>query len=168
VLPSRRASFGGCSLDISPIFLLIIWDSLVFIALGSLVELRNRRHFTVVIAASALLISFGVCWLQPQFASYRGLSGIDSALFGYIAIDILTLARADDRRGPAFAAGLALVLFVAKTLFELITGRTVFVDNVATFAPVPVAHLLGAFAGGISALDLWAPRTRTRECSYPA
>jgi rhomboid family GlyGly-CTERM serine protease len=124
------------------------WDLVVFVALGSLVELRNRRHFVFSILGGALLISLGVWWLQPQFANYRGLSGVDSALFGYLAVDIINLSRAEGRRLPALAAGAALVLFVAKIVFELSTGRTLFVENNAGFAPVPLAHLIGAFIGG--------------------
>lgn len=123
------------------------WDVAVFAALGSLVELRSRRHFVAVLAGGALAISLGVWWLQPQFASYRGLSGIDSALFGYIAMDVLMLAREEGRHFPAVAASLAMTLFIAKIIFELATGRTVFVEPAANFAPVPLAHLIGAAVG---------------------
>ncbi|MFT3869010.1 MAG: rhombosortase [Nibricoccus sp.] len=125
------------------------WDLAVFVALGSLVELRSRRHFVAVLAGGALAISVGVWWLQPQFASYRGLSGVDSALFGYVAMDIFLIACAEKRYGTVLIAGLALMLFVAKTSFELVSGRTVFVDNSGGFAPVPLAHLIGAIVGGV-------------------
>lgn len=125
------------------------WDLVVFVALGSLVELRNRRHFLSCVVGGALLISLGVLWLQPQFACYRGLSGVDSALFGYLAMDIWTLSRADGRLWSAIVAGLAMASFVAKVVFELCTGRTFFVENTAGFAPVPLAHLIGAIVGGI-------------------
>jgi rhomboid family GlyGly-CTERM serine protease len=124
------------------------WDLVVFVALGSLVELRNRSHFVSSVAGSALAISLGVWWLQPQFASYRGLSGVDSALFGYLAVDILNLSRGEGRRLPALAGGLAMTLFVAKIIFELSTGRTIFVENNAGFTPVPLAHLIGVIVGG--------------------
>ncbi len=125
------------------------WDVVVFVALGSLVELRNRRHFLGCVAGSALAVSLGVWWLQPQFSSYRGLSGVDSALFGYIAMDVLKLACDEGRRWPAFAAIVAMTLFLAKIVFELITGRALFVDSTAHFDPVPLAHLVGAVAGGL-------------------
>lgn len=123
------------------------WDVAVFVALGALVELRSRRHFVAVLAGGALAISLGVWRLQPQFASYRGLSGLDSVLFGYVAADIFKLARADYRRGPAAAAILAMILFVAKIVFELVTDRAFFVNNEAAFAPVPLAHLIGVVVG---------------------
>lgn len=123
------------------------WDLAVFVALGSLVELRGRRHFFGCVAASALAISLGVWWLQPQFASYRGLSGIDSALFGFVAADIFRLARAEGRRLPAYAAAFGMTLFVAKIVFELVTGRAFFVESGEAFAPVPFAHLVGVLAG---------------------
>jgi len=127
------------------------WDLVVFLALGSLVELRNRTHFTVSVVGGALLISIGVWWLQPQFNNYRGLSGVDSALFGYLAADIFKLARAEAKRWTAVAAGLAMALFAAKTLFELNTGQTLFVENTVSFSPVPLAHLIGVIVGGVAA-----------------
>jgi rhomboid family GlyGly-CTERM serine protease len=124
------------------------WDLVVFVALGSLVELRNRRHFVGCVVGSALLISLGVWWLQPQFNNYRGLSGVDSALFGYLAVDIFKLARAEGKRWSAAVACIAMALFTAKIFFELGTGQTLFVENTADFSPVPLAHLIGAIVGG--------------------
>jgi len=138
------------------------WDLAVFVALGSLVELRSRRHFIGCVAGSALLISLGVCWLQPQFVNYRGLSGIDSALFGYIALDILKLARAEGRHGPAIAAVVAMTLFLAKIVFELVTGRAFFVESDTAFIPVPLAHLIGALVGWV-----WAKGLRLRFAVAP-
>jgi len=131
------------------------WDLVVFVALGSLVELRNRRHFLGCVVGGALAISLGVAWLQPQFTSYRGLSGIDSALFGYLVVDIWKLSRAEGLCWSAFAAGLAMTLFIAKIGFELITGRTVFVEVDSNFAPVPLAHLIGAVVGGVGSWSLF-------------
>ena len=150
------------------------WDLLVFVALGCLVELRCRRHFILCVAAGGFLISFGVWWLESQLNSYRGLSGIDSALFVYLAVDILNLSRAEGRRWPAVAAGVALFLFIAKIVFELCTDRMIFVDNSAAFSPVPLAHFIGAIVGGVCAFgsSLTAASVRRRallpNCSYAA
>lgn len=140
------------------------WDLVVFVALGSLVELRNRRHFLVCVVGGALAISLGVAWLQPQFSCYRGLSGIDSALFGYLAVDIFNLSRGEGRRWPAFAAGLAMTLFVTKIGFELTTGRTVFVEASVDFIPVPLAHLIGALVGSFSPYASGVARILDRRC----
>ncbi|MFT3783239.1 MAG: rhombosortase [Nibricoccus sp.] len=128
------------------------WDLVVFGALGSLVELRNRRHFLSILAGSAVAISLAVIWFQPQFTTYRGLSGVDCALYGYIAMDILILSLLERRRGPALVAGAACVFLVAKVVFEMVTGRAFFVDSAASFTPVPLAHLVGACVGAGRAL----------------
>jgi len=130
------------------------WDVTVFVALGGLVELRSRKHFVAILAGGALAISLGVWWLQPQFVSYRGLSGLDSALFGYIAADIFKLARTEGRRVPAAAAVLAMTLFVAKIVFELVSGHAFFVESSAAFAPVPLAHLIGALVGCVACWEI--------------
>jgi rhomboid family GlyGly-CTERM serine protease len=142
------------------------WDLLVFVALGALVELRSRAHFVCCVVGGALLISLGVWWLQPQFVTYRGLSGIDSALFAYVAVDVLVLGWAERRWHVAGAAAAALVLFLAKVMFEVVFGQTVFVSAGDTFDPVPLAHLLGAVVGAVSAsasAKRWRPGGRPRS-----
>ena len=41
------------------------------------------------------------------------------------------------------------LLFVGKVTFELSTAQSVFVHSSDLFVPVPLAHLGGAFVGGI-------------------
>ena len=86
------------------------------------------------------------CW-QPQFAVYRGLSGLDSAFFGLLAASLLTRGQT-----PATIVGsLALAGFAAKSVFELATSQTVFAAGVG-YAPVPLAHLVGLVSGIVVAL----------------
>lgn len=123
------------------------WDLLVFLALGTLVELRSRAHFVACCVVGAGLIS-GLVWLmQPWLVSYRGLSGIDSALFVYVMLDVLVLAGREGRWLVALTAFAGLALFCAKVGFEFATGTTVFVAPDAAFSPVPLAHVAGAVVG---------------------
>src|SRR5688572_20199614 len=41
------------------------WDVIAFVAFGALVEFRSRRAWCYCVAVSAVVISFGVSWLQP-------------------------------------------------------------------------------------------------------
>ena len=41
------------------------------------------------------------------------------------------------------------LLFIGKTAFELSTVQTLFVQSSDLFIPVPLAHMGGAFVGGI-------------------
>jgi rhomboid family GlyGly-CTERM serine protease len=123
------------------------WDAIAFAVLGALVERISRSGFLATLVLSAGLITLGVWVAQPQFATYRGLSGIDSALFGFVIADVIA-AGWRERHGFSIAVGgLALAGFSAKCAFEIATGGTVFVETGGAFAPVPLAHLLGLCAG---------------------
>jgi len=137
------------------------WDVITFIAFGSLVEIRSRRGWLLCLAVAALVISLGVGLLQREFSIYRGLSGLDSALFGFVTADLLrTGCRERDRLATGFAL-LALSGFLAKSLYELSTGLTLFVAPSADFETVPLAHLLGAVTG-ISSAVIFPPRQQSR------
>lgn len=123
------------------------WDLLAFAVLGAMAERISRSAFLVTLALSASVISLGVWIAQPQFVTYRGLSGIDSALFGFVLADVLAAGLRQRHRFSIFVGTLALAGFAAKCAYELTTGGTVFVDSAGSFAPVPLAHLLGLAAG---------------------
>ncbi|MFN0058075.1 MAG: rhombosortase [Planctomycetota bacterium] len=123
----------------------LLWDVVVFVVLGLLVERRSRRQLVRVIAVSALAISAAVFALEPQFLQYRGLSGIDSALFVAFVTDALVRTR--DRRTKWSLVAL-LVAFAAKVIFEYAAGTTLFVDATAAMTPVPLAHVAGGLVGG--------------------
>lgn len=112
----------------------LLWDLLVFAALGCMCERADRRAFVATFVVGAIAISMSLFALPLD--TYRGLSGIDSALFGLFAIQ-------QRRFAPIF-----LIAFIAKTIFELATGHAIFVHSAASgFVPVPLAHLVGAAVG---------------------
>jgi rhomboid family GlyGly-CTERM serine protease len=134
------------------------WDLIVFIVLGAMAERISRSAFLATLALSAGFITLGVWVAQPEFAFYRGLSGIDCALFGLVLTDLLTVGWRD-RHGFSLAVGsITLVGFVAKCAFELTTGTTVFVETSGAFAPVPLAHLLGFIAGAATIMSVSSVR----------
>ena len=122
-------------------------DALVFLVLALECERRAAVRTRLALAGAALVIPAGVLAFQPELARYRGLSGLDSALFGLLLA--LELRAGGSRR--ALVAG---VLFLAKVAWELATGRALFLDSQSLgFTPVPLAHALGALigvAGGLS------------------
>lgn len=128
------------------------WDLLAFAVLGAWVERISRSAFLMTLALSAAAISLGVWIAQPQFVTYRGLSGIDSALFGFVLARLLVDGWRERHAARVAIGGLALAGFAVKSAFELATGGTVFVDPSDIFTPVPLAHLLGLAAGAAGAL----------------
>jgi hypothetical protein len=79
---------------------------------------------------------------MPALDRYRGLSGLDSALFVLLAVSLMR--HGDSRR--VFAGAWALVGFLAKLAWEGVTGGALFVHDPG-LAAVPVAHLAGAMVG---------------------
>jgi membrane associated rhomboid family serine protease len=159
----------------------LFWDLLVFLALGTYVELRGRGSWLVGVAGASVLIPVTLLVVQPALLTYRGLSGLDTALFALLAASWVVrdtrtgMEQAAEvpagppsrrnRRGEgqvargkflsaarlrphACVGTLLLLALVGKTLFEVLAGQCLFVDNVQDrFTPVPMAHLTGAVIG---------------------
>jgi rhomboid family GlyGly-CTERM serine protease len=123
------------------------WDLIAFVAFGALAEWRSRAAFVLCLSTAAVVISLGVGVLQPQFLIYRGLSGLDSALFGFVVADLFRTGWRDRDPLTCGVAGLALIGFLAKSVYEVSTGLSFFVGSSTEFTPVPLAHLLGAAVG---------------------
>ncbi|MCA9258715.1 MAG: rhombosortase [Planctomycetales bacterium] len=133
----------------------LTWDLATFVGLA----LTCRRHAPwrtlIALACAAAIIPWAVTEAHPQLTSYRGLSGIDSALFVVWTSLVWQASRRAGDRVSAGLAALGIAGFLGKSLFEIFTGSTLFVDSAAAgFTPLPVAHLAGAAAGLAAA---WLP-----------
>lgn len=140
------------------------WDVLMLLMLGILLEPRGRGRLLLLLLGSAAAISLSLWTLQPDLATYRGLSGLDTALFAFLAVRLLADTR---RRGNARRALLPAMLlagFAAKLACESATGAALFADaRAAGFTVVPLAHLVGAAAGAALALADGTLRRRPRN-----
>jgi len=125
----------------------LCWDLLAFVVLGAITEWISRSGFLMTLGVSAAVITIGVWLAQPQFTTYRGLSGIDSAMFGWVIADLVVVGWRERHGFSLAVGGIALAGFAAKCAFELATGGTVFVETAGAFSPVPLAHLLGLIVG---------------------
>jgi len=126
----------------------VVWDVLAFAALGLACERASRPRFLVCVVTAAFAISCAVWLLLPGMGTYRGLSGIDSALFTLLITDLLEGQRQTGPGRSQVLAAVCLVGFLAKIAFELGTGRNVFVSGWdASIVGVPLAHLVGAICG---------------------
>lgn len=140
----------------------LFWDTLVFVVLGAACERSSRTRFLACVAGSAMACSLAVWLFLPQVEVYRGLSGIDSALFALVGVSLLRVAATEGRWGTLVAAGTLVIAFVGKTSFEVMAGTTIFVDSAATgTVSVPLAHVVGAVLGGYLATERLFDRTPT-------
>ena len=125
----------------------LVWDLAVFLAVGWACEAQNRRATWLTIASSIVAISVAaVFWLELD--SYRGLSGVDTALFALFGWSMLANHIVRREFAGTLLFGTALIGMFAKVAFELTTGQCLFVDPMSSgFVPVPLAHLVGATIG---------------------
>jgi rhomboid family GlyGly-CTERM serine protease len=140
-----------------------IWDALMFVVLGLLCERRARTRTAICLAASSLAISASVFWLLPQMNYYRGLSGVDSALFTLALALLWKEARRDGDRLMIVMTIAGLACLAGKLAYEIATGATLFVDSSgAGFTPLPLVHAVGAVVGlgvGLCRVGRHRPRT---------
>lgn len=139
----------------------LAWDLFMFVVLGFLLECRGRARYLTLLGASAVTVSVAVFWLQPDIVTYRGLSGVDTALFVAVCLEMLRDARRNIKAADASSrdraisacAVLLLAALVAKTIYEYTTGETLFVACAeAGFTPLALSHLAGAIAAVATAL----------------
>ncbi len=126
----------------------LVWNLTVFVVLGWWLERRHPGRFRFVVAVAALAIPPVLMLTMPDLDLYRGLSGIDSALFSWLAIDLIRAGVRERRRGAIVLPALITLGFVLKIAWEVHSGGAVFVDvEAAALVPVPLAHVVGGLAG---------------------
>jgi len=121
----------------------LVWDVLAFIALGVPLALASFRLFWSTLIASAVAISAYLLVLAPEWERYRGLSGIDSALFAALAAAWIIRGSKPEK----ILAGLGLGAFALKIAYELVLGTGLFVSPIAGYDVLPAAHAVGAATG---------------------
>ncbi|WP_051946117.1 rhomboid family intramembrane serine protease [Verrucomicrobium sp. BvORR106] len=141
----------------------LIWDLVAFIILSFVCLRILPSRYPLALALAAALIPLEVRLLEPQFTSYRGLSGLDSALFGLV---VAALWRTKAPL-PRLLAALGTCGLVGKTGFELVTGTTLFAPaEPGLYLPVPSAHLTGFVAGLLAGLPMgWALTRPPAPCA---
>ena len=137
------------------------YDALVFLILGWLVCREEERAFLPLILFSSFVISLCVWIFCRELYSYRGFSGIDCALFGWLAVRHLPRRR--EIVLPLLAA------FCLKTVRECATGEALFAGT-DVFEAVPAAHLAGCLCGILLSgkrRARWTGSVQKAECSSP-
>lgn len=122
----------------------LAWDLLMFIALSASLEKLAPQRLLPLLLLQCITISLGMLLLE-NYASYRGLSGLDSGLFMFLCLHIANLCRHFKKRTLSLYAYSAILLFFGKSAFECLSGQAIFVyDMGARVEAAPLAHLLGA------------------------
>jgi rhomboid family GlyGly-CTERM serine protease len=139
-----------------------IWDALTFAALASIAIRRWPSRFGAAVIASAIAIPLTIHFAMPQVMTYRGLSGLGSALFALIATRMLMT-----RRNPFVVACAAA--FAIKITYEFVSGDTLFVQSLGPgVVALPIAHVIGAICGVLAAITPPVfPSARSAHSSTP-
>ena len=118
----------------------------MFVVLGCLCERRSRGKFLVTLLASAVVITLVVMLAHPDLASYRGLSGLDSALFGLLVAEYFAEGLRARNWGSVGLFGVMGAAMFGKIVLEILAQGNLFVSD-TSFTPVPLSHLVGAIVG---------------------
>jgi rhomboid family GlyGly-CTERM serine protease len=147
----------------------LFWDLAMFCILGGLCERWWPKQYYLTVAISAVLIPLLIMAFQPNISSYRGLSGIDTAIFSLMATNVCfaSLRRSDWSQAVLF--GSLLISLVGKVAYEFATGDLLFVSEL-NFIPLPLAHLIGGIVGAFAPLGCFRLPARkvlaVRECLH--
>jgi hypothetical protein len=122
-------------------------DMGVFAALCWVAE-RRRGGVAWAVALGGVAVGAAVYGWAPEADAYRGMSGVDSAVFGYLVVSMV--AR---HRGLKAAAWLTvLALAIGRFVFETATGRPLLPTSLPDgIAVIGIAHLAGLAAGCLTA-----------------
>ncbi len=124
----------------------LVWDLGVFVILGTLCEQRSRGRYAATLFFTAVAVPTCILYWSPEVESYRGLSGIDTALFGSFVMDLL-VDRIKDRDWTGMTLfSLFLAGLFGKITMEMLSHANLFVSD-TSFTPVPLAHLVGGAIG---------------------
>ncbi|NOY42897.1 MAG: rhombosortase [Planctomycetes bacterium] len=126
----------------------LTWDLLMFLVLGGACEIRNPLRMRTSLLAGIVAVSALVYLAFPDITTYRGLSGLDTAMFTLLATGLLCEAWRERNTLQTLATGGLLLALSAKTVYEAVTGQTLFVDQqAADFVPLVYDHIAGAAVG---------------------
>lgn len=124
----------------------LFWDLLVFAVLCAACERQWPRLIFPALLLTAAGISASLAWWCNDLSIYRGLSGIDTALFvWFIGAQLCQAVLEKDGFASAGWSVLTLLL-CGKLIFEAQTGQMMFVDA-HSFTPLVEAHLVGVCIG---------------------
>lgn len=130
----------------------MVWDVVTFVVLGTMCERIHRGAWATCILLASLAIPVMLAAACPQVESYRGLSGLDAALFALLATMLARRHHAAGNSRAAITCGVALVALAAKVTFEAVTGTAIFVSEAGGATPIALAHLVGGAMGVLSAI----------------
>jgi len=116
----------------------LCWDLLLFLVLGYLLIKEDHKIFQLNLIICPWIISLLLWVIEPNMRYYRGISGIDAALYTSLACIWL---KSDDKFLNLVGL-IQLILISAKIIYEFTSQEAFFADS-STYKVMPWAHLGG-------------------------
>lgn len=148
----------------------LLWDVAVFVACGLFLEWIRRRLLALILLVGPVLISGALILLQPDMATYRGLSALDMSLFAAVCLQAMSYCKLRNKQLLWLIWGFALFTSFLKPVVELFSGGALFVSNFGDgIQTSPLAHMLGVLVAVAAFKTIsfwetfWDPSDRIRN-----
>ena len=142
------------------------YDVVALLVVGTLIETRRYRCFSLLCLASAALIGATLYAFKPEILVFGGMSGVVTA--GVVFLCLHGLREIGAWRWVCLAT---LICFAIKMSLELALGSSLLLltgMESQGFAPVPLSHVVGA-ATAFLLFGTTAPRApRSARAAVPA
>lgn len=139
----------------------LFWDLVMFALLGLICERRSRFAYALCLTVAALAISAGMLLSSPL--SYRGLSGLATTSFAFLAAGMLREQIASRNRWGIAILAVLIIGLALKIGYEFWSGQCILVSAAGNFSPAPLSHALGALTGGAIGVVRYQPDAPARE-----
>ncbi|NQZ56378.1 MAG: rhombosortase [Lentisphaeraceae bacterium] len=134
----------------------LMWDVLTFVLLVFLLMRENAKVFYQILFLGPWFISLFMWFGLPEMNYYRGISGIDAALF-------VALAMCYWQKEDKLLALLMLVCIFGKIIWEYSSQSSIFTNEV-NYVVLPLAHVAGALCGWLFASNAAAKAAKLAHC----
>jgi uncharacterized membrane protein YGL010W len=128
----------------------MVIDTLIFLALSYLcISFSFKSKYSIVqyfiyLLIPSILISIAVLIFNPEIKFYRGLSGVDWALYFILMVQLYFAAHWLWKTG----AVIMFFLFSSMITHQIISKHSLFVPDMGEgIVTVPSAHIAGAISG---------------------
>jgi len=125
----------------------LIYDTGMFILFGFLTLKINEKIFYIILFLVPLFASLIILIFKPYMMCYRGISGIDTALFTFTVLFFALKSLKNNEYKTFLFCFLAISALTLKTFYESLTGSAFFVSS--GFTLEPFTHLTGIVVGCI-------------------
>ena len=130
----------------------LLWDLLMFVVLAAWCEWRNPQRMRLCLIFGAMAVSSTVYLFFPHMHAYRGLSGVDTALFTLLAVELFREAAGTRPIAIRCHRRAAAGVCSQDCLRSIYRQHDLCRQQAAGFVPLVWDHLAGAVVGIVVAL----------------